>query len=68
VGVRLTEFWDRMERRFGPSYAESIARDQVLPSLRGRTAEEALRDGVGAKDVWRAVVSDLGEGSSPRVS
>lgn len=57
-----------MERRFGSGYAESVARDQVLPSLRGRTVEQALHDGWGAKDVWRAVESDLGGGAAPRVS
>lgn len=57
-----------MERRYGPGYAESVARDQVLPSLQGRTIEQALQDGIGAKEVWRAVESDLGDDSSYRVS
>jgi hypothetical protein len=53
--VRLTEFWERMRRNFGPTYAESVARDQVIGSLGGRTIEQALADGEDAKDVWRAV-------------
>jgi len=53
--MRLTEFWARMERRFGASYAESFARDQVLPSLAGRTVQQALDAGVDVKTVWRAV-------------
>ena len=53
--MRLTEFWERMRRSFGPGYAESIARDQVLSGLGGRTVEQALADGEDAKEVWRAV-------------
>ncbi len=53
--MRLTEFWARMEQRFGSAYAASYAKDQVLPELGGRTVEEALAQGEGAKQVWRAV-------------
>jgi hypothetical protein len=53
--VRLTEFWRRMQRRFGESYADSVASDQVLPQLGGRTVHDALASGVAARDVWRAV-------------
>ncbi|MDQ6650189.1 MAG: DUF3046 domain-containing protein [Actinomycetota bacterium] len=53
--MRLTDFWQRMERRFGPAYAESIARDQVLRTLGGRTVSEALAAGEDAKRVWLAV-------------
>lgn len=53
--MRLTEFWDRMTTHFGATYAESWARDYVIAELGGRTVEQALADGVGAKQVWRAV-------------
>ena len=53
--MRLTDFWWRMEKRFGPAYADSVARDQVLPQLDGRTVHQALEQGEHAKDVWRAV-------------
>ena len=53
----MTEFWARMERLFGPAYADSYARDQVLATLGGRTVHEALKQGEDAKDVWRAVVA-----------
>ena len=55
--VRLTEFWARMEKLFGTSYADSYARDQVLATLAGRTVHEALAQGEDAKAVWRAVVA-----------
>ena len=55
LGVRLTDFWGRMERRFGAAYAESYARDMVLSELGGRTVREALADGDDVQTVWRAV-------------
>ena len=53
--VRLTEFWTRMERRFGVSYARSYATDMVLAELGSRTVLQALAQGDDAKFVWRAV-------------
>ncbi len=53
--MRLTEFWNRMEKKFGPTYAASYASDQVLPTLAGRTVREALDAGDEVKEVWRAV-------------
>ena len=55
--MRLTDFWARMERRFGVGYAESYARDMVLAQLGGRTVQEALDQGEDVKDVWRAVTA-----------
>jgi hypothetical protein len=53
--VRLTEFWERMERRFGATYARSYAADMVLAELGSRTVNQALAQGEDAKTVWRAV-------------
>jgi len=53
--VRLTEFWNRMERRFGVTYARSYASDMVLAELGSRTVLQALGDGDDVKAVWRAV-------------
>jgi Protein of unknown function (DUF3046) len=55
--VRLTDFWARMERVFGVGYATSVASDQVLPQLGGRTVQEALAAGEETVTVWRAVVA-----------
>ena len=52
--VRLTDFWDRMDEVFGPSYAQSWARDMVLPGL-GVTAQQAIDAGTDTKEIWRAV-------------
>jgi hypothetical protein len=53
--LRLTDFWQRMETHFGAGYASSWARDTRLVELEGLTVEEALKDGLEAQDVWRAV-------------
>jgi hypothetical protein len=57
--VRQTDFWERMRRSFGESYADSLARDHVLAALSGRTVEQALADGDDVKMVWRAVCSEF---------
>ncbi|OLT28993.1 hypothetical protein BJF79_10880 [Actinomadura sp. CNU-125] len=57
--MRLTVFWERMNEQFGKGYAESVAKDQVLAELGGRTIEQALADGESAKKVWRAVVASF---------
>jgi len=44
-----------MDASFGAGYSASIAHDQVLPQLGGRTVSEALAAGEDAKAVWRAV-------------
>lgn len=53
--MRLTEFWDRMRDRFGPLYADSVARDQVIRALGDRSAHDALVAGEDPKVVWLAV-------------
>jgi hypothetical protein len=55
--VRLTDFWARLEATFGPVYARSVARDQVLSQLGGRTIDQALAQGEETVAVWRAVVA-----------
>lgn len=53
--MRMTDFWWRMERQFGSAYADSLARDQVIRQLGGRTVHEALEAGDEPAVVWRAV-------------
>jgi hypothetical protein len=48
--------WSRLEQTFGTGYAQSVAHDQVIPQLGGRTIEQALAGGAETADVWRAVV------------
>lgn len=63
--VRLTDFWGRLEQAFGSLYAKSVATDQVLPQLGGRTITQALQDGEEAAVVWRAVVAAYPERVPP---
>ena len=53
--MRVTEFWERMRGQFGPTYADAVARDQVITALGGRSALAALVDGDDPKHVWLAV-------------
>lgn len=71
--MRLSHFRRLMDDEFGPGYAASVAHDQVLTELAGRTAEEAIADGVDPADVWSAIcrAMDVREerrlGSDPRL-
>jgi hypothetical protein len=56
--VRLTEFWRRMNERFGAAYASSVAADYRLSAL-GSTVDVALAAGVEPRDVWRAVCAEF---------
>ena len=53
--MRLTVFWERMRKRFGEAYADSIARDVAVTRLGSRTVNEALAAGVEPAEVWAAV-------------
>lgn len=53
--MRLTDFWSRLDEAFGPGYAGSVASDQVLAQLDGRTIAQALAAGEETHVVWRAV-------------
>jgi tRNA A22 N-methylase len=55
--VRLTDFWERLEQVFGAGYAHSVAYDQVIAGLGGRTIQQALAAGEETVVVWRAVVA-----------
>lgn len=64
--MRHTEFWARMEHALGPAYARSWADMFVMGELGGRTASQALADGVPPKEVWLAVWRALGLPASER--
>jgi DUF3046 family protein len=57
--VRLTEFHDLVEGRFGPIRGGSMLVDHVLTPLGGRTAVQAIEDGVDPREVWRALCADF---------
>lgn len=57
--MRHTEFWSRMDEALGAGYARAWARQFVMGELGGRTAQEALDDGIPPKEVWAAVWNAL---------
>ncbi len=57
-GVRLQEFWSRLERRFGSMRAQSVTRDHVYAALGGRTAVDAIEAGVPVRKVWLAICEE----------
>ena len=52
VGVRLQEFWSRMEQQFGSMRARTLANDHVFSTLGGLTAVDAIEAGVPIRRVW----------------
>jgi hypothetical protein len=59
VAVRLTEFNELVTVRFGAAYGASVLADHVLTGFGGRTAAQAIEDGVDPRDVWRALCVDF---------
>jgi hypothetical protein len=59
AGVRLTEFNERVVLRFGSVYGASVLVDHVLTGFDGRTAAQAIDDGVEPRDVWRTLCADF---------
>jgi DUF3046 family protein len=57
--VRLTEFHELVKGQFGAVRASSMLVDHVLTALGGRTAAQAIEDGVDPRDVWRALCADF---------
>jgi Protein of unknown function (DUF3046) len=57
--MRLTEFRELVTGRFGAVYGASVLADHVLGTLGGRTATEAIEEGVDPRDVWRALCMDF---------
>jgi hypothetical protein len=57
--VRLTEFRELVDAQFGRVRGGSLLVDHVLTQLGGRTAVQAIEDGVDPRDVWRALCADF---------
>jgi hypothetical protein len=57
--VRQTEFHELVNGRFGSVRGSSLLVDHVLSALGGRTAVQAIEDGVDPRDVWRALCADF---------
>lgn len=57
--MRLTEFHERVTQRFGAVYGASVLTDHVLTALDGRTAAQAIENGVEPREVWWALCADF---------
>ena len=49
--MRLTEFHELVDDQFGPVRGRSLLVDHVLTGFGGRTAAQAIEDGVDPRDV-----------------
>jgi hypothetical protein len=58
-GVRLTEFHVLVDDQFGSVRGASLLVDHVLTGVGGRTAAQAIEDGVEPREVWRALCADF---------
>jgi hypothetical protein len=57
--VRLTEFHELVEAQFGPARGASLLVDHALTRFGGRSAAQAIDDGVDPREVWRALCADF---------
>lgn len=57
--MRITEFTELVNGRFGPVRGASLIIDHVLAAVGGRTAAQAIEAGVEPRDVWRALCADF---------
>ncbi len=57
--MRLTQFRELVQERFGAVRGASLLVDHVLTGLGGRTAEQAIEAGVDPRDVWWALCADF---------
>lgn len=57
--MRLTEFHDLVRDEFGQIRGDSILVDHVILSLGGKTAVDAIEDGLDPKAVWRALCDEF---------
>ncbi|KHF45718.1 hypothetical protein MINT15_00190 [Saccharomonospora viridis] len=48
-----------MAEEFGATRAAMLAADHVFSGLGGRTIDQALDDGVPAKEIWREVCAEF---------
>ncbi|MEN3318433.1 MAG: DUF3046 domain-containing protein [Mycobacterium sp.] len=57
--MRLTEFNELVESQFGAVRGASMLVDHAISQFGGRTAAQAIEDGVDPRDVWRALCADF---------
>ena len=58
--MKLSEFQRAVADEFGTQYGRSLLVDLVLGELGGRTAQQALDDGLPTREVWLALCRETG--------
>ena len=53
--MRLSEFWQAVSDEFGAGYGRVLTQDLVLGDLGGLTADQAIKAGRNARDIWLAL-------------
>ena len=53
--MKLSEFRHAVEEEFGEVHGRVLARELTLDDLAGRTADQALEDGMPVATVWIAL-------------
>ena len=55
--MRISDLRERLTLSFGPDWTPSFCKDIAITELNSKTVEEALRTGVEAADIWKALCS-----------
>jgi len=53
--MRISDLRERLTLSFGPEWAPSFSQDIAISELGSKTVDEALRAGLEAAEIWRAV-------------
>ena len=53
--MRISDLRERLELSFGPQWAPSFSQDIAISELGSMTVNEALKAGLEADEIWRAV-------------
>jgi hypothetical protein len=53
--MRISDLRERLALSFGADWAPSFSQDIAISELSSKTVDEALRAGIEAAEIWRAV-------------
>ncbi|MEY4497135.1 MAG: hypothetical protein RLZZ364_440 [Actinomycetota bacterium] len=53
--MRISDLRERLLLSFGEEWAPSVSQDIAISELGSKTVNEALKDGIEADVIWRAV-------------
>lgn len=53
--MRISDLRERLVLSFGPEWAPSFSQDIAISELGSQTVNEALKAGLEADEIWRAV-------------